>query len=349
MRSPGSAEAVFVQELLARRLPTKSFGSAPSMAQRTRYNVKSRLYERRILEDRYVPDPAALGRGLVVLAAAETFADRAKVAAGNWETLPELVHLIVAEGWQLGAFLLNSTGDVEGLRNALNPTASLRSLYLVACNVRQRSLPVYFDYEGAWAQALGVPGLRAYPRSLPSSSYTESGPSAPLNAKDRATLGALLQRPFGPSPGGDGASWLRRAAVGAREHRLLADGLVEFRSFLNPAECGRWVREFPSEMVCVAGRLVDRTVPEALFSELVGSGVLPFLFGVDAERAVFAYLTGGEAGAARREPPAAPGDGPEPPSRLIDVVVLRSQLDRTSTPVNQRFDRLDTARRATSG
>lgn len=344
MRSPGSAEAIFVQELLARRLPTKSFGSAPSMAQRTRYNVKSRLYERRILEDRYVPDPVALGRGLVVLAAAETFADRAEIAQRAWQASPELVHLVVAGGWQLGVFVLEADARVELLRERLDPSASLRSELLLACDPRRSTMPVYFDYEGAWARTFGLEGLRSYPRSLPSSTFTESPTRPSLDPRDRAALGGLLRRPFEPSSRRGEASWLRSVAIAPRELRLLADGLAEFRSFVNPAECQKWVRGFPSEVVLVVGRFSGRTVPESLFADLVEAEILPFLFATDGRQALVGYLTGGRGGTAAGEGVTRPGGLPEIATHLSDMVVLRERLVATRSVVNQRFDRLDLER-----
>lgn len=348
MRSPGSAEAVFVQELLARRLPTKSFGSAPPMAQRTRYNVKARLYERRILEDRYVPDTVALGRGLVVLAVAEIYADRSGIAQRAWEAMPAAIHIVVAEGWQLGVFVLEAGAPVERLREQLNPSASLRSEMLLACDPHQSTIPAYFDYEGAWARTFALEGLRTYPRSFPSSTFTESATRRSLNPRDRAALGALLRRPFElPSRRGD-ASWLRRAAMAPREHRLLADGLVEFRSFVNPAESHRWIRGFPPEMVLVMGRFSDRADPERLFSDLVEAGVLPFLFASDGQRALFGYLAEAEDGAEDRDGAPRPGSLVDLSPTLRDIIVLRGRLGSIRTAVNQRFDRLDPERRTPS-
>lgn len=335
MRSPRPDEAIFVQDLLARTRPAPSSGLRTSLAQRTRFNVKSRLYERRILDDRYVPDPAGLGLPFVVTALAEGYAERAELTRQAWAEHPSVVHLVIAEGWQLGVFLLDGLPSVERLRASLNPTNSLRSLHLVACDSRRRSIPVYFDFEGAWVQAMHLPGLVAYPQGLPSSTFTEGERRVSLSPRDRAALDGLLGPPLEASK----ASWLRRATTAPRETRLLEDGLVGFRTFLNPVECPKWVRDFHTEIVCLLGTFRERATPEGLFADLVHAGVLPAMFASDGERVVFALLSG-EAGRADRQ---AGTSGTTLPQLLAptlgDIVVLRERLDQASIPVNQRFDR----------
>lgn len=188
-------------------------------------------------------------------------------------------------------------------------------------------------------QSMHLAGLKSYPRGLPSSTFTDGGAGSSLNSRDSAALDSLLGRPFGERRDGHPSSWLRRIAYAPRQRRLLADGLVDFRTFLNPVECRKWVRTFPSDIVCVVGNLKDSATPEKSFVDLVQAGVLPFLFASDAKRVVFAFLTDrGEEGDLVGSP-SSPGVVRALDHSLADIVALREALDFTTTAVNQRFNR----------
>ena len=348
MRSPRPLEAAFVQELLIRTRPTSVVGLRATLAQRTRYHMKARLYERGILKDRYIPDPAGVGRPIVVFGLAETYAEGSEVARRAWAANRHAIHLWAADGWQMGVFVAGTRREAQALCTSLDPSHALRSEFVLACDSRRATIPVFFDFEGAWARAMGLPGVRGYPRAMPSSTFTERPEPPALTAPDQRAIDALLARPFATSSGAPGRAWWRRPALAPREHRLLADGLVEFRTVLDPVECRRWIRGFYSEMVWVAGRLKEGATAERLFTAVVRAGVLPFFFASDGSSSLLAYLSGRGGAQDLPDTPSGPELLPALRASLEGIVVFRERLDLLRTALDLRFDRLGCAPRSGS-
>ncbi|MCI4348312.1 MAG: Lrp/AsnC family transcriptional regulator [Thermoplasmata archaeon] len=316
------------------------FRTRTNVPKRTRYSVIERLRAGGVIKERSVPDPAVLGRPIVVFAVAEVFADRIAEAAASWRTEVETVHLWVARDKLLGMFFARDATAAESLAARLNPPGVARAVFVMVCDSRRGSIPVFFDYEGEWVRATGLPGTRTYPHSAPSSSASHGDLVPPLARSDEQTLRSMLVRPFAPALSGGHLSNLRRLGGIAREKRLQHDGMVEIRSILDPAACANlWSRFFQS-VVIVHGRLLEGKTPEQFFGELLGRGRLaPFLFATDERNVLFCYLSGGG------EPPSPPSADSPPPvlsvirGFLTRVVVNREDLGELATIIDHRYDR----------
>lgn len=338
MRDFSPAEVTVVQQLLAG--PGAGLGPLAPVPRRTRYHVMRRLHERGIVQTRAVPDPAALGRPRVILAIAEAFSERRQEVATVWQSQPETVHLWCFHETLFGIFSARNDADSKSLNLRLNPDGALRTVYQMDCDSRRATLPVWFDYEGAWARIVEAAGVYGYPHSMPSSTASQRDTPPQLSRGDRAAIDALLDR-FCRGQGVGGTSD-RLLPVGrrARDLRLQKDGLVVIREILDPVACGRYAPSFYRTLVVARGGLNSEGTPEGFFVDLVRNARLcPFLYASSGREILFAFLTDIPSKVSPKG-----RDAPTPTAEVVrrhlhEVVVARADLASVETPVNHQYNR----------
>jgi hypothetical protein len=170
-RSLYPKEARIIQILLARieetekgRIRLAGFGKS------TFYKAHRRATRLGWVTERYVPDPKALGIQRVTFQLGWPFSESWGEVVRAWEkqtgvvllwTFRDLVFSVVWEGPDPPS----SDHPSEGGRVA--PAGQLlRNAWTVEVDARHGAIPVYFDFEGAWARWAGSGKTLAYPTPL---------------------------------------------------------------------------------------------------------------------------------------------------------------------------------------
>jgi hypothetical protein len=335
LRAVTAAEAAVVQSLLA---GTASPASS-RLPRRTLQAARRRLFLREWVHERYLPDLAALGVPELTLAVGQPFMESAHALLHRWRRRREALLLWASSELLFGVFASPPGAASIELGRALSDPATQRSLRVLTVDAREPAVPIFFDFEGAWARATGLEGAIAYPQPLPGGSGADS--DGPWGAGERAAVHRLVTRPF-LSPGSDGAAAKARGLFAARwERRCLRSGRVARRVFLDPVAVARWVAPFPDQLAVVYGHLRAGQHPEPLYRALLGRcGLRPFLFATDGRSVLVGALSArtAVAGPARSD-----GGAPVLPvlqRALSEIVVLREPLDQLETLVNHRYDHL---------
>jgi hypothetical protein len=340
LREISRSEAIVVAELLAGPGMRRTVSPDGRVPRRTRQAIRQRIVQRGQVQERYVPDPVALGRPIVAVALAQPYTEMHARATAIWAARSEAVNVWLFPDTLLGVFLLEGPSEVEALHQQLGDSQIHRSLFVLNCDLRAPTLPVFFDFEAAWVRITGIPGTLAYPRSLPSAVRTGASRPTSLSEADRRTLRSLLSGRLEVAGPSGSAARMVRLVGGGRDRRLAHRGLVEFRSFLEPAACARWVSDFPETIALVRGELLDGGAAPALFRALVGEcRVSPFLFATDGRAVLFGCLskkTGDRGGT----------PSPRPPPMITTIrrflrriVVVREPLAALTPLVDHRYDR----------
>ncbi|MGD0718672.1 MAG: hypothetical protein ABSA15_03730 [Thermoplasmata archaeon] len=207
------------------------------------------------------------------------------------------------------------------------------------------SVPVYFDFEGLWDHLVGLEGTSSYPHGLGGArpdAVGDAAPDPPLTPHTRWALGHLLGRPVAATERGDDGHLLGAFGLPFSERRLLANGWVTHRVFLEPSRLPAYMGRTADRVHFISGIPRVGARPELLFATLTGEcRVFPFLFIVAKDRWLFGALGG-----------SSPENGPggETRSRRSVLGALREALEgielvhdaseNFSMVVNHRYDRL---------
>jgi hypothetical protein len=280
-RSCTEAEAKVIGSLLA-AIPESE------RARIRRSGLSARTYEvarQRVLGagwvyERDVPDPRIWGieRLRFELRVGQPSGD----IVTQWGRRNDSIFVLEADGLALGLF-----ADLRGTSAVRLAPDSDRGRSVVTAPLSQPSVPVYFDFEGAWAEITGGPAPSRYPRSVPAArSFEEDSGRWSLGRREFRDVQEQVTRQFrtnhrhlGPLIGRKGKS------------RTVAQGLVQRRAFLNLARFpgyGDWRLQ---RLGFVHGRLRPGFASASgLFRDLVGNaGMRPFLYVTDGA----AFLIGG--------------------------------------------------------
>lgn len=334
MREISDAEARVVAGELA-GLPTRD-SVGQSVPLRTYQEVRRRLTQRDCLYSRYVPSPVALRRPLLLLALTRPFLEHHRETGLLWAARPEAVDIREGRESIFGAFLLADQSHADSLRVDLDEPVTAQATAVVVCDLRRATVPVYFDFDGAWRRITHQPESPSYPQTLP-----DPQPEASSNStgRDAAVVRTLLLASAVHS--NRETDILRRQEKNPHQlGRAFRRGLVRHRTFLEPTGFASWATGFPNQMVWVHGKLQSRAVPGDLWRELVWEGGLrPFLFAFDGEAVLMGFLSGAPpAGAYTKQPkPAAPDAVFR--THLRRTMVSREPLISVRPLLAHRFDR----------
>lgn len=334
MRSLTPAEAVVIRSLLADEpVPHRERIRRAELPPRTYEVARQRILLAGWVLERYVPDPVRFGLPFARFTLAHPYAEQFRAVSQRWREGPGTA--FVWEGPDLLFRVQFEPGPTTSPRSPSPSTEpGCSRSYSLSIDLRRPTLPAYFDFEGAWSRLMDTAGTYRYPRPLLGSEDGATGLSAP----DRTVAAALVTRPFLPAGergAGEGTSgvFTRR-----RQRRLLGDGVVEHRMFLDVTQVPAYQQRRASNVVLVHGELLEGRRPEGLFRALVSEcQVTPFLYATDGRDVLLAALAPAP-GAARAGLRGGVLATVRASLRAIEVV--RTPVETLSTPVNHRYDRL---------
>jgi hypothetical protein len=343
VRSLHPKEARVVQILLARltasdaeRVKLAGFGKS------TFYKARRRASRWGWVTERYVPNPAPLGIQRVVFQLGWPFSESWGEVVRAWEqqrglvllwTFRDLVFSVVWEG------RCRSSLGLLPDRDELSPARqSLRGVWTVEVNAGSGAVPVYFDFEGAWARWSGSGKALSYPTSLGNLAEQGSKASAAdLPARERHEVLDLMGTPDAvrdipgsralARPGG-GSEAASVASIPDWVHRW---AFPDFRNI--PSVGGRGIEQvvFVTGLLREAGRARD--LVKALFEKAEAA---PWLFAYDEKRVLLGLLA-----------PRSPSSGGHPvpvmdalEEHLREVEILRDSISTHVPVVDHRYGAL---------
>ncbi|MCI4323111.1 MAG: hypothetical protein L3K03_03675 [Thermoplasmata archaeon] len=342
-RALSEAEGLLTQRVLAGEgSGPRSPGSGTEVPRRTRQTVVQRIYQRGWVHDRYVPNPAWIDRPFVTFALAQPYSEEVVRAAQRWRQEAGTVLLWVSPETLFGVFFSRDERSRSRLAEKLRSSVRDRTEILLALDLREQAIPVYFDFEAAWSRVAGLSGAISYPHSLPGvvvdPARSEGEPSGGRNLRP---LSELVGTSF---PSGRFRSPRLGSSLHIRgnvEQRYLRHGWMERRTFLEPTEVARWVSDFPRRVAFVQGEMLPGATAPALFHALVEEcRINPFLYATDHQRVLLATFSQ-DPGTRRseREIPRA-GVLATLQKSLRGITIVRDSLDSMSTLVDHRYDHL---------
>lgn len=290
MRALHPTEARVTQSVLAGGAASPA---ADRLPRRTRQTVLRRLQGWGWFADRLVPTPACIDAPILTFVVARPFAERAPAMELNWSRAPETLVAWSSEGVAFGVFATPSQEEADAVVPRLVPPVDGRAESVLTTDLRDGSVPAYFDFEGAWVRIAGLGGTRTYPQGLVGSKMGDGdpdrtrGPSERVRGALRTILdgeGAVPPRSPSRGPGPDPPD-------DAEVDRMVRGGWLVRRQFLDPTAVARVLSSFPTQVVLVWGRAVDGASHRGLLPALTAEAqVAPFLFAESAKAAVAAFL-----------------------------------------------------------
>jgi hypothetical protein len=309
-----------------------------SVPRSTYHAARRRAYAEGWLRDRYVPQPERLGFPIALVVAARPFVDRSPALIDRWAATPSAVYVVAGTELVLGVFL--EEGPVEAERRAAalleGDVASWHRA--IAANLFAPSVPVYFDYEGLWSHLAGIDGTVAYPRGL--GGTPQPDPPTGLTPHQKWAVGELLRRPFAPDKEGRGGHLVGPLGLPFSQHRMVAQGTISHRVFLDPARLPSFRGHAVDQVVLVSGSWKSGARPEVLFRTLTQEcRVFPFLYVLDGDRTLLGAL-------GRSGPSSLLDSQPRRPvlpslqEALEGIEVTQVSVGNLRTVVDHRYDRL---------
>lgn len=322
------------QERIARtRIPPRTFETA-----------SQRLLTAGIVYDRYVPNPTRFRFPAVGFALARPFVERAADVERRWAGFPGNVVLWRSPDWIFGVFFRSLAPSASSLAEVLVRPGESSRAFCLEVDARDPQVPVYFDFEGAWAALTATAPSAGYPRPLPGAGEPLGGPPGSRSPDaDRVVGWTLARRPVTLDNGAAGPRRRSPRFFPRPERRALSRGWVEHRVFLDvtriPATPGGSV----AGVAWVLGRLRTGRTPERLFAALRGRGRLaPFLFATDERQVVVGALARAEAHTGSSDPGGAEGTAAHGilPEYLEEIELARSPLAAVTAVRDHRYDLL---------
>jgi hypothetical protein len=339
------SEARVVWKILSGGLETEEDRMRDSGIPRTTYReAKHRLYSEGLLEDRFVPNPDAIGIPRVTFYLSRPAAEEANSVLDQLSKLPGTVEAWAGTQVVFSVVFHDSVGSSELLLKRINEGKLGNPRAVVSVDTgktmaSESQVPVYFDFEGAWVRFCGLSATRRYPCPLPP-------PHPATSARDDATkqvspsVASLLTRHFTRPSHLMGPSSIPRS-----QRKSLQLGKVEWRVFLDFSRLRMLEYRGLSfhDLIFVTGTMrKPNGLAELLPDLLAGCNVRPLLLAGD-DASVLMIGLGIGLGATRYAPPDLQ------PSRSVvqtmahhakDIDVIREPLISFRTPVAHRYDLL---------
>jgi hypothetical protein len=334
-------EVRVISTLLGGSLESEEDRIRSSEVPRSTYlEIKRRLYSNGVLEDRYVPAPAVVGAYSVSFLLSRPFSEQRVSAIEKISN--ERGAILVWSGAQsiLSTIFHSSSQDAKSFRNvAVEEESFGRVLAHIEIHPEEPTVPVYFDYEGAWNHFSQLEGSTRYPRELPFGRGTVNPPTS----KFKNGLMDLLTRPFGNGTTSRPPHLLSPSRLTHSQRRMLYRNYIEWRTFLCLKYLGRFDGRRMTHIVLVSGKMrLQDTMPD-LFRALVGGcGVFPFLFAFDSSDVILGLLAAG--GAPSSDGLGSPGPRipvlPTISQFLSNIEIIRESISHLSVHRSHRYDLL---------
>jgi hypothetical protein len=338
MRVPNRTDVAVCQSIMG--LPGASVGvhvKTTALPRRTFQASRSRILLREWVQRRMVPNFISLGLPIASFVLCRPYAENCRRIQGLWGHETSNALTWASPETLFGVFFSADWRSAQRLAGAIAPEASLLERIILHADIRDSSVPVYFDFEGLWAKLYGRPGLFGYPTPLDWSRELESAVSPVLLQSRRQRV---LDAIGSARSEGDDSARAPLIAIGSERRKLSRFGLIRPRVFLDPVSVSRTLSGFPDGLAFVSGRLRSDCSYEALFRILIDDcDIIPFLFACSEGQVLVGsmYRRAAASDAAVRERPA---------SRiamlsacLTTIAVLREPFDGLTVPVNHRYDR----------
>ncbi len=270
----------------------------------TYHHIRRKVYAEGWIRARYIPDPRLFGLPWISFLLVRPFADWRGALAEAVSRDPRGVHLAVGPNLVFSIHW-EASEAAAGRRWAMIEKAGWAAGGLqLTVELTARSVPVYFDYEGLWANLTDRPGTSGYPRGLAGGAASPgSSPPGPMTPHQRWAVRYLLDRAATPSTRTGPVSPGGPFGLPFSVRRLLEQGWVAHRSILDPASLPPYQGRMANRTYFVVGTPRPGAQPERLFQQLAGEcRVYPFLFVVGTDR----WLIGAMGGARDGTPSTAP-------------------------------------------
>ncbi len=312
----------------------------------TYHATRRRAYDEGWLRDRYVPDPIAVGRPIVTFLLGRPYADELGPVVKRWSSIEGNALVWTGTPMVFGVFFHDGRASARRLVSRVSDDARIRDLNALTVDLSETRVPVYFDFEGAWARIAGTKPSAEYPFGLGIGATGPAVPVArrPLPERLRGPGAELLERPFDPAGGGL-LRWLGVGGLDRRQRELLEAGYLRLRTFLDAALLPTYEGRRIDQVVLVTGEMRDRLEPTTLLAELRETYLLsPFLFAYDGPRVLLGLL-------GNSSPPTETPDVPAPAAlgavlretlarRMQRVDVYREDVGALRAPVDHRYTSL---------
>lgn len=285
-----STEGSVVAALLGTSLETEGERIDRSGLPRSTFqDAKRRIYARGFVSDRYVPAPPVFGTRWATAVLARPYAEEMGPLVDRWRQVPGNVVLWKGLHTVFGLFL-HPEPSLEMPKPTSPGIANPSPLTRLTVDLLRPTIPIYFDFEGAWANISGGMSLWQYPRPLvlvpESKEALASGGSRKIAADLVGRTGDGSGTESERAPHRMGPHALPRSA-----RRMVERGWLQWRTFPRLASLalsdGRGVE---SAVILYATLKEGRTAP-ALFRELVVRRSFPFLLMTDGARVTAGFLS----------------------------------------------------------
>ena len=311
---------------------------------RTTYrSAKRRLYSEGLLEDRFIPNPNAIGIPRVSFLLSRPSVEKAASVVDTLTKVPGTVELWSGTQVVLAVIFHESVEEGESFLRMIttgevgNPLSVIQ-VDTADCRGPVSNVPVYFDFEGAWVRYCGSTATKSYPCPLlhpnnGSTAHDEPQKKVPLS------IASLLTRHFGRPSHLSGPSSVPRS-----QKRNLRQGRVEWRVFLGLSHLNnkKYRGMTFQDVVFLTGKLRKSGGLAELLADLAGSNVRPFLLASDDNSVLMANLGIGLGAVDYAPVDAQPR---QPVIQLIarhlkNIELIREPLAPLRMPIEHRYDRL---------
>ncbi|MCI4347012.1 MAG: hypothetical protein L3J97_00120 [Thermoplasmata archaeon] len=308
----------------------------------TYHAARRRCYAEGWVSDRYVPDPAAFGYPWVGFVVARPYAERAREMASNLAAAPGAVVIASSSQFALGVSWCASEKSAVTFANGPAQRGEAGWSYGVACDVTQPSIPVYFDFEGAWSHVTGSAGTAEYPRGLGGAAPVEESAVPTARRSNWAAL-ELMHRPFVTEAEGRPGHLLGTFGLPWSQRRLLESGTIRHRVFLDSGKIPPFQGRSAEQIVAITGELREGQSAATLLATLTQAcRVFPLVLAVGSNRVLIVALGQGTSAPARSSPTDV--ERQSPMLRLRDALrgieIAQEETASIRSTLNHRYDRL---------
>jgi hypothetical protein len=330
------AEGIVVRALLASQpIAERERIERTGLPPRTYFSVKQRLLNDGYLTERYIPDLGWVGFPILTFVIVQPYSENFQKLLDAWKGDASNIFLWSGQERLVGVFAHINRGAAKDFMKQTETERGASMGMDLTVDARDPSLPVYFDFEGAWSMLIGASGTLSYPQPLVSA---HSPPSRGSHGSELSAARGLVTRPIASTtavpPRRFGTFFLSRT-----QRRVLNHGLVSHRVFLDLTKAA--AISGIERIIFVKGKLVEGCTPEGLFRLLAGEcRVAPFLFAVDHDQILFAGLSPRPAGNPSREVSSRRSVSALMKDSLTGIQVMREPTQDLSLQVNHRYDRL---------
>lgn len=345
MRELTSAEVLAVRALLAAEQENERERLRQTQLPRSTYHaVRKRAYAEGWLRDRYVPDPLVFGFSHLTAALARPYADRAEELVRLWSSEPGCVLLWRAPSAIFSVIFHAAPASVAGVDARLRRPDLCTDSFLLTAALRDDSVPVYFDYEGLFANMAGIAGTTSYPRSLGGPGSPGARRASALTSEGiRRTTYELLMRPFSSVDDGRPGHLVGPVGLPRSQRRLVEQSWVKRRVLPDPARIPAFQGRSADLTVFVRGEFLPGRSARGLLPVLTGDcRVYPFFLATQDGKTIFG-AQGQSAVGSTETVATVPERRPVLPTlqehmRSIEIVQVRSA--EAVPVVDHRYDRL---------